>query len=330
MRPRKLPLLGEPITKRTEESMTKKYALRIVLDVILLGAISLPILILKLAVWPYGRGFYCDDESIRYPYKESTVSGTHLNFIAFPIPLLIIILVEWFRIAHYEPKLYGKATRAPLKLFAWNVHPLIVRLYFFVGYFLCGAAANQLFTDIGKYVIGRLRPHFLDVCQPNVGYTTCSGHHYISEFTCSTSDMDLIKDARLSFPSGHSSLSAYAMLFTVIYVQSRLSWHIFSHLVKPFIQFLLLCIAFAVALSRVSDFKHHWSDVLTGLFIGSTIAILLTIFVMEIFELEGKRFPQCNKEHLPTRDVADMNELQQLSASTPLLQREKTARRDVH
>uniref|UniRef100_A0A5S6Q7I6 AcidPPc domain-containing protein n=1 Tax=Trichuris muris TaxID=70415 RepID=A0A5S6Q7I6_TRIMR len=304
-------LLSEPTVQRPAKSMTKTQVLRIALDLVILGGISLPILILKLAVSPYERGFYCDDESIRYPFKESTVSTTQLNLVAFPVPLLFIIVVEWFRITRYEPRRYGKATRLPLKLFSWNVHPLVVRLYFFIGYFLCGAAASQLFTDIGKYMIGRLRPHFLDVCKPNVGYTTCSGHIYIAEFTCDASDIHRLKDARLSFPSGHSSLSAYAMLFAAIYLQSRLSWRVGSRLVKPLIQYLLLCITFAIALSRVSDFKHHWSDVLTGLVIGSAIAVLLTVYVMKIFQLEGKCFPYCSHDHLAAKETVNMNELQQ-------------------
>ncbi|CDW53763.1 PAP2 domain containing protein [Trichuris trichiura] len=220
--------------------------------------------------------FYCDDVSIRYPYKESTVSGAHLVLIAFPIPLIIITAVEWFRVTYYEKRRFNETT-ARARLSSENAFALLVRLYFFFGYFLCGAAANELSTDLGKFIVGRLRPSFLDVCRPNVAYTTCSDHLYISDFTCTSSDLRRIKDARLSFPSGHSSWSAYAMLFTVIYLQARLSWRVGSELVKPFIQFLLLCIAFAVALSRVSDFKHHWSDVLAGLFLGSLIAILLIL-----------------------------------------------------
>ncbi|KFD49560.1 hypothetical protein M514_09585 [Trichuris suis] len=289
------------------EKITKRHVLKIVLDLMIIAAISVPIIVLHAVVWPYRRGFYCDDVSIRYPYKESTVSGTHLGLIAFPLPLLIITVVEWFRITYYERRRYNETIIAT-KLSSGNAYALVVRLYFFFGYFLCGAAANEFSTDLGKFIIGRLRPNFLDVCRPNVGYTICSDHIYISNFTCSSNDLYRIKDARLSFPSGHSSWSAYTMLFTVIYLQARLKWRVGSELVKPFIQFLLLCIAFAVALSRISDFKHHWSDVLAGSFLGSLIAILLTAYVMKIFELEGKHFAQFFKEHLPAQEMVTLNE----------------------
>ena len=44
---------------------------------------------------------------------------------------------------------------------------LIKALPTIVGY-LFGVAISQLLTDICKYNVGRLRPHFLDLCQPNI------------------------------------------------------------------------------------------------------------------------------------------------------------------
>ena len=44
---------------------------------------------------------------------------------------------------------------------------LIKALPTIVGY-LFGVAISQLLTDICKYNVGRLRPHFLDLCQPEI------------------------------------------------------------------------------------------------------------------------------------------------------------------
>ena len=49
-----------------------------------------------------------------------------------------------------------------------SVPGLPVALYKIIGVFLFGAAVSQSITDIGKFSIGRLRPHFIDVCRPNV------------------------------------------------------------------------------------------------------------------------------------------------------------------
>lgn len=53
-----------------------------------------------------------------------------------------------------------------------------------IGTFLFGAAMSQSLTDIAKYSIGRLRPHFLDVCDPDWSKINCTVGAYIEDFTC--------------------------------------------------------------------------------------------------------------------------------------------------
>lgn len=84
-------------------------------------------------------------------------------------------------------------------------------------WFLFGAACSQLTTDIGKYTIGRLRPHFLSVCDPQID---CNDDRYktiyIEDFECHGREEEKFKDTRLSFPSGHSSLSFYCMVYLAV------------------------------------------------------------------------------------------------------------------
>lgn len=50
-----------------------------------------------------------------------------------------------------------------MKLFNRSVPNWVQNGYKYIGLFGFGAACSQLATDIGKYSIGRLRPHFFDV-----------------------------------------------------------------------------------------------------------------------------------------------------------------------
>lgn len=58
-----------------------------------------------------------------------------------------------------------------------------------------------------------------------------------------------------------------------LYVQARLvaKW---ARLLRPTIQFFLVVFAVYVGYTRVSDYKHHWSDVLVGLLQGALVAVL--------------------------------------------------------
>ena len=97
-------------------------------------------------------------------------------------------------------------------------------LYFWLTYhqvvlFAFGGLASQSLTDIAKYSIGRLRPHFLSVCSPSSN--PCEGkdmHQYIEDYTCP--EEKNIRDSRLSFMSGHSSFAAYSAVYMTVSIIS--------------------------------------------------------------------------------------------------------------
>lgn len=71
----------------------------------------------------------------------------------------------------------------------------VASVYKAVGTFLFGAAMSQSLTDIAKYSIGRLRPHFLDVCKPDWKFINCSLGEYVENFTC-TGDQRMTNEGR--------------------------------------------------------------------------------------------------------------------------------------
>ncbi|XP_020384673.1 phospholipid phosphatase 1 isoform X1 [Rhincodon typus] len=254
------------------------------LDVICLILAGMPMGVINLfKVNPFQRGFYCDDESIKYPFKNSTVTSTVLYTVGLSLPISSIIVGELASV-HWN-HLYSNS-------FVRNSY--IATLYKAIGTFLFGAAANQSLTDIAKYSIGRLRPHFLDVCKPDWAKINCDSG-YIDDFAC-LGDPKMSTEARLSFFSGHSSFSMYCMVFLAFYLQARMvgDW---SRLLRPTLQFGLIACAVYVGLSRVSDYKHHWSDVLTGLIEGAIVAILVVVFVSDFFKDRVVRISSSDEEN---------------------------------
>lgn len=63
-----------------------------------------------------------------------------------------------------------------------------------MGVFLFGCAVSQSFTDIAKVSVGRMRPHFIDVCRPDFSTINCS-LGYITNYTCAGDD-STVQEAR--------------------------------------------------------------------------------------------------------------------------------------
>lgn len=102
----------------------------------------------------------------------------------------------------------------------------------------------------------------------------------------------------LLHPLLHNSVSPLQL-----YVQARLvaKW---ARLLRPTIQFFLVAFAVYVGYTRVSDYKHHWSDVLVGLLQGALVAALNVSLPDAVFQGFYKTFPWFRPEGCGYRDIA--------------------------
>ncbi|XP_043106907.1 phospholipid phosphatase 1 isoform X1 [Puntigrus tetrazona] len=243
----------------------------ILLDIACLILAGLPLAAFNLGkIKPYQRGFFCNDESISYPFHSSTVTSTVLYTLGFTLPTCSMIIGECLSVY---------LNRVKSKSFC---NSYVACIYKAIGTFVFGAAMSQSLTDIAKYSIGRLRPHFLNVCKPDWTQINCTGGAYIEDFVC-LGDSTKVNEGRLSFYSGHSSFSMYCMLFLALYLQARMQAE-WARLLRPTLQFFLIAASVYTGLSRVSDYKHHWSDVLAGLVQGAIVALLVVFFVSDFFK----------------------------------------------
>lgn len=87
-----------------------------------------------------------------------------------------------------------------------------------VGCFLFGCAISQSFTDIAKVSIGRLRPHFLNVCNPDFSQINCSVG-YIQNYKCRGEDSK-VQEARWESTSRGTRFTPFAAGSSVEYLLS--------------------------------------------------------------------------------------------------------------
>ncbi|XP_067370732.1 phospholipid phosphatase 3 isoform X2 [Channa argus] len=277
---------------------SSKKKLLIALDICCLLLAMLPTLALhRTSVRPYQRGFYCSDYSLNYPFKNSTIPSSVLISVGLTLPAVSIAIGECIRIHQLHEG---------TKSFVGN--PYVAALYKQIGVFIFGCAISQSFTDIAKVSVGRMRPHFIDVCRPDFTLIDCS-LGYITNYTCTGEDSN-VQEARKSFFSGHASFSMYTMLYLAFYFQSRFTWR-GARLLRPLLQFTLLMMAFYTGLSRVSDHKHHPTDVLAGFVQGALVAYCIVFYVSDLFKPRVKPATPppspIKKELLPSADIIERN-----------------------
>ncbi|XP_040046583.1 phosphatidic acid phosphatase type 2D [Gasterosteus aculeatus] len=257
-----------------ESSFCTKRKMLVGLDLICLFVASIPFFACELkAVTPYKRGFFCGDPSITYPYEpKEAIPDVLLIAGGIAITGVTIALGECYRVRYR-----GVYSRA----FVRNCY--VSCLYKELGSFLFGCCVGQSLTNMAKLSVGRLRPNFLFVCNITYASINCTQGSYVSHAPCRQAEEKMVDEARKSFFSGHASFAMYTMLYLAFYLQARFSWR-GARLLRPLIQFLLLMIAIYTGLSRISDYRHHPTDVLTGFIQGGLTAYWVAFYISSMFK----------------------------------------------
>lgn len=228
------------------------------------------------SIQPFQRGLYCDDASIGLPdIGYSTVPVWVLSVAIIAVSACVIFVANFanrkcIHRLHQHAKIYLLGSKVlPL----WMYETLKGYVIFVFGLFL-----SQTITDALKLLAGRQRPYFLDVCRP-IGIENCEFGTYLPRDTwqCETEATNpaAIHEAQKSFVSGHSSSAIYTAIFISLYIELRMPVRNYLSYVKKFLQGVIFIAALYVCLSRISDFRHHWSDVLAGAIVGGLSALFV-------------------------------------------------------
>jgi len=210
------------------ETPSRRVLLSYIVDFILILLIIAPYPLFHF-MRPYERLVFRDDPSIRYPYTQSELVPTwSLALIVLVLPTTVITC--WLGCQKFRRK----------RLFVA-----------FLGLFLALALATQI-TNIVKNLTGRARPDFLDRCDPDPA---------IQDRMVCRGPKVKVEEGRRSFPSGHTSTSFAGLGYLALFIAGQTGLFDGQGNVWPLIvSGAPLLLATFIGLSRVSDYRHHWSD----------------------------------------------------------------------
>lgn len=221
-------------------------------------------LIVELRLVPGGQvGFWCNDPALSHPFTGDTVNWKWLLVTTIFLPLVVMLLAERKYHRNEKSKLKMKS-----QVLAWYTE------------YLFGLLLNVTVVQTLKLMVGSPRPHFFDTCQPEEALS-CQGSEYVQTYTCTKAVWQHQSDK--SFPSGHTSLALHAGIFIAYYMRRRAEdtraiWSL---------QGLTLLSALYCSVSRLSDHRHHWWDVLAGATLALPILLYTILFLCKNFECSG-------------------------------------------
>eukprot|EP00833_Pecoramyces_ruminatium_P000648 jgi/Orpsp1_1/1174680/evm.model.c7180000050952.1 len=246
----------------------KKVLISIIIDWVTVVVILIPYLCFPKPS-PHQRNFSITDASISHPYKgEEQISDGLLTIIAVTVPLIVSF-----------------ALITLTKGGAYEYNQFLLAMFASIG-------ISLELSEFVKALFGRFRPDFLSRCQINTdkvqeiiaGQFTIDGlpvgqNRLFDLSICTNPNTKILDEGRRSFPSGHSSTICSTFILLAFYLAGKL--RVFDRRVYVWrlaVSTLPIFGAVYVMSTRHQDNLHHWSDLLGGAILGSTVAILVYHF----------------------------------------------------
>ncbi|XP_041984696.1 phospholipid phosphatase 1-like [Aricia agestis] len=220
-------------------------------------------------------GFECNDPALSYPFTGDTINFKWLFVVTIFLPLIMILLVE-------RQKDRSESNRE--QALQWY------REYLF------GLLINVTVVQMLKLIVGSPRPHFFETCQPQEALT-CKDSEYVPSYTCTQAHW--LKQSDKSFPSGHTSLAVHCALFVAYYLHHRATaarWVTYT-------QVSSVLAAAVCGVSRMTDHRHHWWDVLAGVVLSLPILGYTMFYGCSNFKCQIRKEEKCEDKPQKTEEL---------------------------
>ena len=137
----------------------------------------LVVLLEKEAIPVHRQGFFCNDNSIKFPYqKEETVPGKWMFGINYGLSIILYLIGET---CFYRQSPHNENQNEEVSTPRKSNCQLLKRISKLIFSLTWCMAATLMITSVIKSTVGSLRPHFMDVCTPNVDCTQYSKDIYV-------------------------------------------------------------------------------------------------------------------------------------------------------
>ncbi|GJQ66415.1 hypothetical protein Trydic_g4429 [Trypoxylus dichotomus] len=263
----------EPTTTDSSQKVHKSrlYKIRIgyIINIFIILIVGLALAFIEFDVIPSPRiGYYCKDPSLSYPFTGDTISAVTLVAGSFLAPLIVLVLLEFRK---------DDQKRSLRLIWRWYKEMLV------------GIIGTLMITEVMKVIVGEHRPHFISTCMPDTE-EICQKGEFVKEYSCTNTYYSFytVGDSSRSFPSGHTSISVFASIFCASLLHYRYKSRKLGEFFKPFFMVVLLSWGPLCGLTRITDRRHHWWDVLAGAIVGIAGAIYTIIALVRRFRLREK------------------------------------------